>query len=93
MATDYRIHLFFGQKNDFCINKFGSKIGKIAHLQYKISEALRWRATGPGVFESTPECQQVYGDRLSNSSFLWSKNDFCIKRDGSKIKSHVCNIK
>ena len=24
-------------------------------------------------------------DRFSNSSFLWSKNDFCIKRDGSKF--------
>ena len=43
---------------------------------------MRWRATGAGVFESTLVCQQVYRERFSNSSFLWSKNDFCIKRDG-----------
>ena len=85
IAPDVRIHLFFGQTNDFCIKRDGSKIWKIARLQYKITEALRWRASRPGVYESTLVCQQVYGDRFSNSSFLWSKNDFCIKRDGTKI--------
>ena len=73
IAPDIRFHLFVGQKNDFCINMDGSKIGKIALLQYKISKALRWRTTRPSVFESTPVCQQVYGARCSNSSFLWSK--------------------
>ena len=36
MVTDFRIHLFSGQKNDFCIKRDGSKFGKIAHLQCKI---------------------------------------------------------
>ena len=35
--------------------------------------------------KGTLVCQQVYRDRFSNSSFLWAKNDFCIKRDGSKF--------
>ena len=73
ITTDFRIRLFCGQKNDFCIKRDGSKIGKIALLQYKISEALWWRATPNGVFQSTLVCQQVYRDRFSNSSFLWSK--------------------
>ena len=76
IVTDFRIHLFSGQKNDFCVKRDGSKFGKIAPLQCKIWEALRWRATGAGVFESTLVCQQVYRDRFSNSSFLWSKNGF-----------------
>ena len=36
MVTDFRIHLFSGQKNDFCIKRDGSKFGKIAYLQCKI---------------------------------------------------------
>ena len=36
MVTDFRIHLFSGQKNDFCIKSDGSKFGKIAYLQCKI---------------------------------------------------------
>ena len=70
IVTDFRIHLFSGQKMTF--ERDGSKFGKIAPLQCKIWEALRWRATGAGVFEGTPVCQQVYLDRFSNSSFLWS---------------------
>ena len=85
---------FLWSKNDFCIKRDGTKIGKTALLQYKISEALRWRATRPGVFQSTLECQQVYRARCSNSSFLWQKNDFCINKDGSKSgKSQFCSIK
>ena len=76
IVTDFPIHLFSCQKNDFCVKRDGSKFGKIAPLQCKIWEALRWRATGAGVFESTLVCQQVYRDRVSNSSFLRSKNDF-----------------
>ena len=33
MMKDFRIHLFSGQKNDFCIKRDGSKFGKIARLQ------------------------------------------------------------
>ena len=36
IVTDVRIHLFFCEKNDFCINRNGSKIGKIAALQCKM---------------------------------------------------------
>ena len=36
MMTDFRIHLFSGQKNDFCIKRDGSKFLKIARLQCKI---------------------------------------------------------
>ena len=36
IVTDFRIHLFSGQKNDFCIKRDGSKFGKIAPLQCKI---------------------------------------------------------
>ena len=36
MMTDFRIHLFSGQKNDFCIKRDGSKFGKIASLQSTI---------------------------------------------------------
>ena len=70
IVTDFRIHLFSGQEMTF--ERDGSKFGKIAPLQCKILEALRWRATGAGVFEGTPVCQQVYLDIFSNSSFLWS---------------------
>ena len=70
IVTDFRIHLFSGQKMTF--ERDGSKFGKIAPLQCKIWEALRWRATGAAVFEGTLVCQQVYLDRISNSSFRWS---------------------
>ena len=70
IVTDFRIHLFSGQKMTF--ERDGSNFGKIAPLQCKIWEALRWRATGAGVFEGTLVCQQVYLDRISNSSFRWS---------------------
>ena len=70
IVTEYRIHLFFCEKNDVCIKRDGSKIGKIAHLQCKMWEVLRWRARRPCVFEGTLVCQQVYRDRCSNSSFL-----------------------
>ena len=72
IVTDFRIHLFSGEKKYFCIKRDGSKFGKIAPLQCKIWQTLRWRATGAGVFESTLVCQQVDRDRFSNSSFLWS---------------------
>ena len=36
IVTDFRIHLFSGQKNDFCIKRDGSKFGKIATLQCTI---------------------------------------------------------
>ena len=36
MMTDFRIHLFSGQKNDFCIKREGSKFGRIATLQCTI---------------------------------------------------------
>ena len=70
IVTDVRIHLFFCEKNDFCTKRDGSKIGKIALLQCKTEEVLRWRATRPGVCEGTLVCQQVYHDRCWNSSFL-----------------------
>ena len=70
IVTDSRIHLFFFEKNDFCIKRDCSKIGKIAPLQCKMLEVLRLGARRPGVFEGTLACQQVYRDRFSNSSFL-----------------------
>ena len=70
IVTDVRIHLFFCEKNDFCIKRDGSKIGKIAPLQCKMLEVLRWGAGDPRVFEGTLVCQLVYRDRCSNSSFL-----------------------
>ena len=36
MVTDFRIHLFFCEKNDFCVKRDGSKIMKIASLQCKM---------------------------------------------------------
>ena len=36
MVTDFRIHLFFCEKNDFCVTRDGSKIEKIASLQCKL---------------------------------------------------------
>ena len=36
IVIDFRIHLFSGQKNDFCIKRDGSKFGKIAPLQCQI---------------------------------------------------------
>ena len=70
IVTDVRNNLFFCEKNDFCVKRDGSKIGKIAHLQCKMKEVPRWRARRPRVYEGTLVCQQVYGDRCSNSSFL-----------------------
>ena len=36
IVTDSRIHLFSGQKNDFCIKRDGSKLGKshICNVKY-----------------------------------------------------------
>ena len=36
IVRDVRIHLFFCEKNEFCIKRDGSKIGKIATLQCKM---------------------------------------------------------
>ena len=36
ILTDFRIHLFLCEKNDFCIKRDGSKIMKIAPLQCKM---------------------------------------------------------
>ena len=36
MMTDFRIHLFSGQENDFSIKRDGSKFGKIEALQCTI---------------------------------------------------------
>ena len=36
ILTDFRIHLFLCEKNDFCIKRDGSKIMKIASLQCKM---------------------------------------------------------
>ena len=85
IVTDLRIHLFSGQKNDFCIKRDGSKFGKIAPLQCKIWQALRWRATGlmfPKVLWYANKCI-VTDFRIH--LFSAQKNDFCIKRDGSKF--------
>ena len=41
IMTDFRIHHFFCGKNEFCIKRDGSKIGKIAPLQRKMKEVLR----------------------------------------------------
>ena len=74
IMTYFRIYLFFCEKNDFCIKRDGYKIGKIALLQWKMKEVLRWRARRPGFCEGTLVCQQVYLDICSNSSFLlWKK--------------------
>ena len=82
------------KKMTFVSIRMVQKSGKSHFCSIKYRKLCDGRATLNGVFESTPVCQQVYRDRLSNSSFLWSKNDFCIKRDGSKSrKSHFCNIK
>ena len=35
IVTDFRIHIFSAQKNDFCIKRNGSKFWKIAPLQCK----------------------------------------------------------
>ena len=36
IVADFGIHLFFCEKNNFCIKRDGSKIGKIATLQCKM---------------------------------------------------------
>ena len=36
IVTDVRIHLFFCEKNYFCVKRDGSKIEKIASLQCKL---------------------------------------------------------
>ena len=94
IETDLRIRLFSGQTNDFCIKRDGSKFGKIAPLRCKIWQALRWRATGlvfPKVLLYANKCI-VTDFRIH--LFSAQKNDFCIKRDGSKFgKSHLCNVK
>ena len=88
IVTDFWIHLFSGEKKYFCIKRDGPKFGKIAPLQCKIWEALRWRAAAAGVFESTLVCQQVYGDRFSNSSFLWSKKWLLYQKGWLKIREN-----
>ena len=82
IVTDFRIHLFSGQKMTFVSKGMAQYSGKsqVCNAKYgKLydgeQQVLVWKVL----------CQQVYRDRLSNSSFLWSKNDFCIKWDASKL--------
>ena len=47
---DRFIEFIFSLVKKMTFERDGSKFGKIAHLQCKIWEALRWRATGADVF-------------------------------------------
>ena len=84
IVTDFRIHLFSGQKNDFCIKRDGSKFrshlcnvkyGKLYDGEQQVLVFLKalWYAN---------KCI-VTDFRIH--LFSGKKNDFCIKRDGSKF--------
>ena len=83
-------------KNVTCVQSDGSNFWKIAHLQYKISEALRWRAARPGDLERTLVCQQVYRDRFLSSELIFengsSKKCTEIKKSQKPFKSHQISI-
>ena len=83
MMTDFRIHLFSGQKNDFCIKRDGSKFGKIAfcNVQYgklydgeqQVYDDWCFVSKEKFVLFGMPTSGMPTSDRFSNSSFLWSK--------------------
>ena len=103
IVIDVRIHLFFCEKNDFCIKRDGSKIMKNMHL---CNVKCRWRYFGMPtksflLWKEWLLCQKGM-DFLVFLKVLWyankcivtdvrihlffcEKNDFSIKRDGSKI--------
>ena len=64
---NFEIIICFGKKNDFSVKIDDPKSGKIALLHYKISRALRRRATRLGDFESTSVYKQVYRGGFLNS--------------------------
>ena len=84
IVTDVRIHLFSGQKMTFVSKGMAQNSGKshICNVKYGKLYDGEQRSVFLKVLWYANKC---IGDRSSNSSFLWSKNDFCIKRDGSKF--------
>ena len=85
IVTDVRIHLFFCEKNDFCIKRDGSKSGK-SHLCNvkcrKFCDGEQHVLVFVKVLWYANKC--IMRD-FRIHLFFCEINDFCIKRDGSKI--------
>ena len=94
IVTDLRIHLFSGQKNDFCIKRDGSKFGKIAlcNVKYgKLYDGEQQVLVFLKVLWYANKCIQT---DFRIHLFSGEKKYFCIKRDGSKFgKIAICNVK
>ena len=94
IVTDFRIHLFSGQKNDFCIKRDGSKFGKIALCNVKYGKLYDGEQQVLVFLKALWYANKCIVTDLRIHLFSGQKNDFCIKRDGSKFrKIAICNVK
>ena len=85
IVTDFRIHLFFCEKNDFCIKRDGSKIGKIALCNVKCRKFCDGEQHVLVFLKVLWYANKRIVTDFRIHLFFCEKNDFCIKRDGSKI--------
>ena len=86
IVTDFRIHLFSGQKNDFCIKRDGSKFGKIAICNVKYGKLYDGEQQVLVFLKALWYANKCIVTDLRIHLFSGQKNDFCIKRDGSKFQ-------
>ena len=94
ILTDVRIHLFCCEKNDFCIKRDGSKIGKIAPLQCKMLEFLRWRAHDLVFVKVLWYANKFIMTDFRIHLFFCEKMTFVSKGMAQNSgKSQLCNVK
>ena len=72
IVTDFRIHLFSGQKMTFVSKGMAQNSGKSHLCNVKYGKLYDGEQQVLVFLKGTLVCQQVYLDRFSNSSFLWS---------------------
>ena len=88
MVTDFRIHLFSGQKMTFVSKGMAQNSGKlhICNVKYgKLYDGEQQVLVFLKVLWYANKCI-VTDFRIH--LFSGQKNDFCIKRDGSKIREN-----
>ena len=85
IVTDVRIHLFFCEKNDFCIKRDGSKIGEIALCDVKCKKFCDGEQYVIVFVKGLWYANKCILTDVRIHLFCCEKNDFCVKRDDSKI--------
>ena len=94
IVTDFRIHLFSGQKNTFVSKGMAQNSGKshLCNVKYgKLYDGEQQVLVFLKVLWYANKC--IVTD-IRIHLFSGKKNEFCVKKDGSKFgKSHLCNVK